>query len=822
MNIRLLKKFAQYAREELDKTQLTLCEKKDAFISMICDEYARKIGAEKFYLKDGLIPDYIKQKFSSDILSGELSHVEILGWLYQYFVDSDRTMTIDAIGGKDVSDEKVSSATQVFTPDWIVKYLVDNSLGRVFTEGNFQGLETEYFFKNFFSDRKINDIKNVTFFDPSCGSGHILVYAFDVFMKAYSCLGYSLKESAENILKFNLYGADIDPFAARLCRFVLSMKALEYGAQEKANIYSLDHLVAGSLTLDENSPLLNRKYTVVCTNPPYLSKIGGETKKYLNKNMKPYSKDLFTAFMYRGLGMCEKDGYMAYMTPNVWMYLSSHKNIREYILDNKTIVSLFQLGKGAYFSQASVDICAFVIKNNKENIPGIYISGEDFPKNLDFQNDALKKAVDMYNSGKKCAYLYEKNREYFSFIPDRPLAFRAGENVHKAFKEKKIGDLYTVKQGMTTGNNKKFLRYWYNVPFDTIGFGMSDCRLAKASGKKWFPYNKGGKFRKWYGNNEYVVMYENDGEEMKEYTSHLPQGTWVRLKSRDYYFRESVTWSFISSSHFGVRFSPVGSIFDVAGSSLFGDDLLYVLAFLSTKTAFYLLQVVNPSMNYQIRDVKSLPFIVDNDKKEYIQTLAKRCIEISRENWDSLETSYDFSKDPLVVLGKKCGSLKKSAKEYIDICQKKFDSILKAENELGIIFAKMYGLLEDLDYKVYSQDITIKIPDEKELIKNLISYCVGCAFGRYSVSQRGVVCWDKKCLPVEDVAMYVKNLLHNIFTDSDCVLEYIGGENLSDAILKYLGKEFLKNHKKQYHNKPIYFKENNMLLYDIEKSSQSQ
>lgn len=817
MNTKLLKNFAQYARAELDKTDLSLSEKKDAFISLVCDMYARKHGAEEFYLKDGAIPMNIKQKFSSDILSGELSHVEILPWLYQYFVDSDRADTVDAIGGKDISDEYVSLATQVFTPEWIVKYMVDNSLGRIFAESGMQGFETEYFLKYSLSKREINDIRDITFFDPSCGGGNILVYAFDVFMKAYLHVGYSPKESAENILKFNLYGADIDPFTVRLCSFVLSMKAREYGAHVNANIYSLDHFVAGSLTLDESVSVLNRCYTVVCTNPPYLSKIGGEVKKYLNKTMKPYSKDLFTAFMYRGLNLCERDGYMAYMTPNVWMFLSSHKDIREYILDNKTIVSLFQLGKGAYFSQASVDICAFVIKNNKENFPGIYIRGENFPKNLVSQKDVLKNAVSLYNSGKNCEYLYVKNTEYFSSIPDRPLAFWVSENVHRAFREKCIGDLYAVKQGMTTGNNKKFLRYWYNVPFDTIGFGMADCFEAKKSGKKWFPYNKGGKFRKWYGNNEYVVLYENDGEEMKEYTSHLSQGTWVRLKSRDYYFKESVTWSFISSSHFGVRFSPAGSIFDVAGSSVFGDDLLYVLAFLSTKTAFYLLQVINPSMNYQIRDVKSLPFIMDNDKKEYIHSLANKCIEISREDWNSQEISYDFLMDPLVVLGKECSSLKESMDKYIKLCKKRFDIILKAENELGNVFSRMYGLCNDLDYRVYKEDITVRIPDEKELIKNLISYCVGCSVGRFDTTENGVLSCDKKILSVEYVADYVKNLLCKSFSDGEYILEFMDGENLSDAICKYLNKDFFKNHKKQYHNKPIYFKEGNMLIYDIDK-----
>ncbi len=817
MNTKLLKNFAQNLRAELDKTTLSLSQKKDVYISVICDMYARKAGAEEFYLKKGSIPEDIKQKFSSDILSGELSHVEILGWLYQYFVDSDRAGTVDAIGGHDISDEKVSSATQVFTPEWIVKYLVDNSLGRVFCESGIQGFETEYFLKNPVSERSINDIKNITFFDPSCGGGNILVYAFDVFMKAYSYLGYSPQESAENILKFNLYGADIDPFAARLCSFSLSMKAREYGAKSNANISCLDHLVAGTLTFDDRVCILNRKYTVVCTNPPYLSKIGGDVKKYLNLNMKPYSGDLFTAFMYRGLQLCETDGYMAYMTPNVWMFLSSHKKIREYILDNKTIYSLFQLGKGAYFSEASVDICAFVIKNAKENKSGIYIRGENFPKNLASQSIALKNAVSVYNSGKKCEYVYVKDRDYFSHVPDRPLAYWVTENVHNAFKQKNIGDMYVVKQGMTTGNNKKFLRYWYKVPFDAIGFNMPDSIFAKKSGKKWFPYNKGGKFRKWYGNNDYVVLYENDGEEMKEYTSHLPQGTWVRLKSRDYYFKESVTWSFISSSHFGVRFSPVGSIFDVAGSSLFGDDLLYVLAFLSTKTAFYLLQVINPSMNYQIRDVKSLPFILDGDKKEYIQTLAKSCMEISKKDWDSQENSYGFSKDPLVILGKKGVSLKESIAEYIDLCQKRFDTILKNENEIGYIFAKNYSLIDDIDYRVYNEDITIRVPNEKELIQNLISYCVGCAVGRFDMSENGVLSCNKKVLSLDYIADYVKNLLCSLFPDSEYILNFSDEKNLLDAIYKYIKKDFIKNHNKQYHNKPIYFKTDDMLLYDIEK-----
>ena len=803
----------------MDKLYLPKEQIKTAFANALMNAYAKCKDILISPYDDSLVPNNILNKLSSDILSEEFVHVEVVGWLYQYFVDADREDAIDVIGGTDIDGALVSEATQVFTPEWIVKYLTDNSLGKYFASlfGEDKCRKSlDYYIKTEEILPPKSVVEEITFFDPCCGSGNILIYAFEVYMKMYTMLGVGEKFAARLILEKNIFGADIDLNSVAIASFALMMKAAEYDkdifkSDLRPNIYHIcDDDAIGSLAFcDDPSYVLGKKYNIVCTNPPYLGRIGGRMKSYLTSTMKPYSKDLFTAFMYRGLLLCKEGGYLAYLTPNVWMNLSSHKPIRELILDTKCITSLVMLEKGSFFTEASVDLCAFTVKNEALDTEGIYIRLKG-AQGMQGQRCSLEEAVKSLQREEPCGYIYKVSSSFFNSFPCKIMAFYAPYAVARLFGRQTIGDVFTVKQGMTTGNNKKFVRYWYEVDVNSIGFGMKNSDEAKMSGKKWFPYNKGGKYRKWYGNNDYVVMYEDDGREMKEYTSKLPQGTWVRLKSRDYYFKTSVTWSFISSSHFGVRYSPEGSIFDVAGSSLFGDDLRYVLGFLCTKTAFYLLQLINPTMNYQIRDVKLLPFLEDENSKAEVESIVDRCISLSKADYDSCELSYDFKKDPLVELASKSLSVEEATYKYIASRKKDFEELKQHESQLNAIFAKIYGVEGVIDTYVKDEDITMKIPSEKECVQNLMSYIAGCAFGRYCDELSGVVSTKRKSLNFSALTEYAHDFLKDHFCgENEAYIEKV----LETDIQTYYRKLFLKNHFSMYRKKPIYTKEGDSIVY---------
>ena len=764
---------------------------------------------------------YIKQKFSADIPSADIFDVENITWLYQYYINADRKNTIDAIGGRETDNRSISAATQVFTPKWIAEYMVDNSLGRYLTDlypHTTVTSELTYYIPHTPTHLSADtDLKDIRFFDPCCGFGNILIYAFDVFMSIYRDMGYKDECAVRSILKNNLFGADIDEYSARIARFCLMAKAHSYCpditlADVVPNIEVISNGGIGSLSIDgDEGSVTTMKFDIVCTNPPYLSRMSRELKEYTKKHFKEYSKDLFTAFMYRGLEYCKPGGYMAYMTPNVWMYLSSHRAIRQYILNSKHICTLAELEKGSYFSRASVDICAFVIQNTTSEQKSIYINPHTRKRSLDSQQKAISQAILSIKSGADCDFVFTCHQSKFSKTRDNIIAYRVDESTLDLFTGIGIGDVFTVKQGMTTGDNKRFLRYWWQVPYSDIGFDMDSTDTAAHSKKKWFPYNKGGKFRKWYGNNEYVVMYENDGEEMKAYTSTLPQGTWVRLKSREYYFKEAVTWSFISSSRFGVRYSPAGSIFDVAGSSLFGDNLTYVLGFLGSKVAYYLLQTINPTMNYQIRDIKALPYIYDSTKALRVEEITHRCIEISEKEWNDRETSYRFVRDPLVRSFKGC-DLADAIDQYLTEYGASIRELQGLESELNSIFIDLYGLGHILSPAVCRDDITIPDTDAKTVIKNLISYCTGVYFGRFSTNGGIENIYSPQSASIEDICIYITEFINEAFGNNSCkYAETILGTNIRD----YLQNQFIKDHTKKYKNCPIYQQQGNIINYTL-------
>lgn len=654
--------------------------------------------------------------------------VQIIGWLYQYYNDERKNEVINIYKGT-VKKEDIPAATQLFTTDWVVRYMVDNSLGRYWIERHPESKLAEKL--EFFVTPKNGEInhidefvkpEDVRFLDPCMGSGHILVYAFDVLMEIYKESGYTERDAAAMIVQNNLFGLDIDDRASQLAYFAVMMKARSYDrrflsrgikpnvlaikesnrmgadvrnelttdvemnatsrylvdtfrdAKELGSIITAepkdyDGYIAyldscdgqGQLTMEDadwlqntrpmlkalarQAKVLAAKYPVVCTNPPYLNKIEGRLKTFVTENYKDYSGDLFSIFTYRNLMFCKQDGYCGYMTPFVWMFIKTYEKLREFIIRNKSITTLVQMEYSA-FEEATVPICSFVLKNGKATENGLYFKLSDFKGGMEVQKQKVLEAL----ADKNCGYFYEADQSNFSKIPGSPVAYWASKTVLELFEQKCIDNYVLFRQGMATSDNNRFLRLWYEVLLTKENFNATDLRDAEQSNKKWFAYNKGGEYRKWYGNAEYVVNWENDGREMKAYTSTLTQGMNVRLKSREYYFKECISWSKISSGNIAFRFYPEGFAFDVAGCCIFdtGDYKNYFLGLLNSQLTVSLTKFLSPTLNYELDHLKKVPVIIDENKASNVNSIVRLNIEISKEDWDSYETSWDFKRNPLV------------------------------------------------------------------------------------------------------------------------------------------------------------------------------
>lgn len=642
--------------------------------------------------------------------------IEIIGWLYQYYITERHEDVVDPLHGKTVEKDDIPAATQLFTTDWVVRYIVDNSVGRYWLERNPDSSLKEYL--QYFvlpKDGKIQYVEDriepqdVTVFDPCVGSGHFLLYAFDVLVKIYTERGYSARDAVNSIVVNNLFGLDIDERAAQLAYFSLMMKARQYDSRFlerriQPNIFAIresnylsrdtfDYIAGNSAELrtdlqalvdtfydakeygsllqmpnvdfkglfdrfdqivddihfhkDEAirsylpvihiAEILSRKYAAVVTNPPYLNKFDAKLKQFIVANYKNYGGDLFSAFIYRNLLLCKADGFAGYMTPNVWMFIKTYEKLRQYLLAEKTISSLIQLAKGAFFKEATVDICSFVLKNKKELVPGLYIRLEEFKGGMDVQRQKVLEAI----ANPNCGYFYEATASNFSKIPGTPIAYWVSEQFLKAFKAgtllNNIGEIVT---GISTGKNDLYLRTWSEVNLNSISIYASDIDAIDFNVKKWLPYNKGGEARKWYGNNDYVVKW-SEAEHF-----HRSRPTFKHL-----YLKEGLTWSFVTSGMFSARYYPKGFLWDVAGSPCViknHDLLLYSLAFLSTKIANAILKIINPTINCQVDDIQRTPIIVDHDKMCIIYQIANDCVNISKYDWDSYEASWDFKKHPLI------------------------------------------------------------------------------------------------------------------------------------------------------------------------------
>lgn len=893
--------------------------------------------------------------------------VEIIGWMYQCYISEKKDEVFAALKKNvKITKENIPAATQLFTPKWIVKYMVENSLGRLWLEGHpneelqkewkyyleeaEQELEVAKELKKIREEHSKLKPEDIKVLDPCMGSGHILVYAFDVLYEIYKTAGYSEREIPRMILKNNLYGLDIDDRAAQLASFALIMKARHYNRRlfreiereslelnlcsiqesnsihkeaidyfcsldtgldndelendleylwstfidakeygsilevEKVNFEALkqrvneiedeDNLMFGDyrkMLLDKlpamikQAEIMSRKYEVCVTNPPYMGNksMNEKLKKYLQKNYPNTKYDLFASFLEKDKVYLKKYAFTAMVNQQSWMFLNSYEKLRQEIIENRIICNMIHLGTRAFeeIGGEVVSTTSFVIRNSK-NISNYISSCVDLTQ----VNDSNEKETRYLTISNEIKSNEVKNfsQNIFLNIPGNTLAYWIDENVIKHFKEdKKINDIVDVKIGLSTTNNEKFLRQWYEVSYINIGFNMGGIKEAKESFSKWFPHNKGGAYRKWYGNQDYIVNWKNDGDEIKDAAKGASGG---RIMNPEYYFKEEISWSLTSAGSFGTRFFPKGFIFDIAGPSIFGekDVLYYICGMLSSKLSKIFLEVQNQTLSVTASNVNSIPLIVEDEKKCIVNSIVDKCINFSKNEWNSFETSWDFKIHPLLKLLDRGQEYKLEAifRIWETECEENFEQLKSNEEELNRIFIDIYGLQDELTPEVEDKDITIRKADRQRDIKSFISYAVGCMFGRYSIDAEGLIYaggdfsdkWlvsNEQCsvrkiekdedgnvisdswvestfmpdmdniFPItedeyfeDDIVSRFINFVRTVYSNEtleenlDFIADSIGrkpSETARQAIRRYFIKDFYKDHLKVYQKRPIYW-----------------
>ncbi|AVQ24936.1 BREX-1 system adenine-specific DNA-methyltransferase PglX [Fusobacterium periodonticum] len=774
---------------------------------------------------------------------GKEAPIELIGWLYQFY-NSEKKDEIFAKKEK-ISKENVPAVTQLFTPDWIVKYMVENSLGKLALEstGINESLKTnwKYYIESELdeSSEKIK-IEDVKILDPAMGSGHILVYAFDLLFEIYENLGWSTKDSVLSILKNNLYGLEIDERAGQLASFALMMKAREKfsrlfsvlkreetfklntliieesnnlsekiknkvkdnnlnnlskiiedfeDAKEYGSILKLEtidketlekefNLLKESLDNEQGTLIFNEdeldinieedlelieslivqhialtnQYEAVVTNPPYMGGKGFSTKlkAYTEKNYKDSKSDLFAVFIERCNEFTKKNCYTSIITMQSWMFLSSFETLRKNIIEKTEIKSLNHLGTRA-FSEIGGEVVSTVAWISQKKSPkndGIYLRLVDY-------NNADLKEEEFFN---KANYFQAKQKD-FEKIPGSPIAYWVSDKVREIFeKNQKLGEVGEVISGMTIGKNDLYLRKWYEVNNYKINLRKLKIDEINLEKNPWIPYSKGGEIRRWYGNNEWIVNWRcsNKFNRAKTTLKHL-------------YLKEALAWNFISSSNFSMKYLENGYLWDIAGSPCFFKKELvnYVLGFLLTNFSQNILNIMNPTINYQAVDIQNMPFLYAENKANEINNLVQQNIDISKEEWDSRETSWDFEKLSLVD-GK---DLRTAFENYCSHWRDNFVQLHKNEEELNRLFIEIYELQDEMDEKVSFDDITILKKEAKiveidnskarefsseserylydrgvslefnkdELVKQFLSYAIGCIMGRYSTNKPDLI-----------------------------------------------------------------------------------
>lgn len=837
--------------------------------------------------------------------------VQIIGWLYQYYNNAPHEEVVN-MNGKAIQKDEIPAATQLFTPDWIVRYMVDNSLGKYYLERHPDSIvkhELKYLLPD--EIKAINENQDITDYkllDNAMGSGHILVYAFELFMKMYIEQGYSKRDAAQKIIENNLFGLEIDKRAFQLAYFSIMMKGREYDRRflrrnpttnlyyfedlhvsdefynfisdkvvkdnlkkvvkdfsdatelgsiikidESIDLDSIEEVVAG---LDFESGLdvfgykkiqqqilktlkiikvMATKYEAVVTNPPYMNKFDKTLKKYLRDNYKNYSKDLFSVFIYHNVHQLVKGGYAGYMTPLVWMFIKTYEPLRHDIINNFKIDSLIQMEYSA-FEEATVPIDTFVLKNSDDKI-GTYLRLSNFKGGMIVQEQKVLEAI----IDPTVKYLYHTDQSNFDKIPGSPIAYWISQKSFKLFSKEKLGDISQTRLGMATSDNKKFVRFWYEIDLNNIGFNYKNRQVAEESAKKWFPYDKGGEFRKWFGNNYLVVNWKKDGIEIRNFKNKNGK---VRSHNYnlDYIFKSGLTWSALTSGNLSIRYTMVGHLFDNAGSKLFTNDsnIFRILGYLGSVVSNYYVSILNPTMNIQPGTISELPYINNDDIA--IDKLVNLNIRLSKFDWDAFETSWDFQKSPLLT--QNAASLRQAYNSWSNEALTRFNQLKSNEEKLNRIFINLYGLQGELTPEEDDKEVSVRKADQVRDIKAFLSYFIGCVFGRYSLDHDGLVYaggdWDNSKYTTfkpnkeniilltdrqyfdddRDIIIRLKEFLTKTFDPETLTenMDFIAqtldpkkferGTSAEDIIRTYFLNDFYKDHAKIYQKRPIYWEFN--------------
>lgn len=955
---------------ELSKIMPFMFDKKGGYADILFPE--NLLMPDSFLMK--LREVFEDSKEYNESKDEKIVPVEIIGWLYQYYNSELKDEVFaDLKKNKKITKEKIAPATQLFTPHWIVKYMAENSLGKLAIEncGVSEDLKEnwKYYIENSDSEKDSErlNIEDIKIIDPAMGSGHMLTYCFDLLMEIYDNLGWGTKDSVISILKNNIYGLEIDKRAGQLASFAIFMKGREYfsrlfkvaerenislntfwidesdnisdeirkiiyenslknletllgnftNAKEYGSILKIPNIDMENLNseiekIDEiyhsqgqlslmtgekavldfekeyekikklirQQEIFQNKFDIVITNPPYMGGKGysEKLKKYVEKNYKDSKGDLFAVFIEKCNEMTKKDRYTSMITMQSWMFLSSFENLRQMIVEKTEIQSLNHLGTRA-FEEIGGEVVSTVSWVSKKRIPnekGIYIRLVDY-------NNAQWKEKEFFNKEN----YYKTNQKDFEKIPGSPIAYWVSDKVRDIFeKSQKLGDVGEAKVGLQTGDNDKFLRLWNEVNYNKIGFGISNSKEAIENEKKWFLFNKGGDKRKWYGNQEYLVNWENDGYEIKNFYD--DKG---KLRSRpqntEYYFKESIGCSAISSTQNFFRKYNSGSIFDVNLRCYFFEKFINeYMAFFNANIFIYFSRLLSPTLALNANDLNRIPIKFGENRT--IDNLVQQNINIAKEEWDSRETSWDFKK-LFITNGSKISD---SYKNYCNHWRDNFVQMHKNEEELNKLFIDIYELNDEMDEKVPFEDITLlknetKITEiltssshisdteerektsegylynrgvelefnKEEIIKQFLSYAVGCIMGRYSIDKNGLIMANSDDVLISsDSLLLIKdregNIRHeienprflpddfgiipitseNVFANDivtkvfDFVKALYGEENFEENInficealgkkendscenilRNYFIKDFYTDHLKRYQKRPIYW-----------------
>lgn len=875
--------------------------------------------------------------------------VEIIGWLYQYYNTELKDDTFAKLKKNiKITKERIPAATQLFTPDWIVRYMVENSVGRIWIEhlravdpstdekATAERFGWKYYLPEAEQEDAVNvklaeirstykDLKptDITCIDPCMGSGHILIAMFDVLMDIYESAGYDKREAAFEIVENNIHGLDIDKRAYQLAYFAVMMKGRGYNrrflrgrdgkpepkvyaivesneinrnhlkffgthlseiernlavkqikglldtfvdAKEYGSILNvdacdwdvLDRFVedlrtdgqisfesVGSEETQESlrklvqvAHILGQKYDAVVTNPPYMGASGMGTKlsKYIKDNYSNSKVDLYSVFIEKCRDFTSYNGYQAMITQHGWMFLGSFTNMRCLAL-MYDIVNMAHLGARAFdeISGEVVQSVAFVFR--KSSIKG-YVS--DYLRLVRGTSEKQKQS-DFFEK----RYEYYASKELYSSIPGSPIAYWVNLSLSNAFSGKLLCDFASTKQGLATGNNDLFLRFWFEIDKTMFANELLSQDKAISSDFTWFPCNKGGSFRKWFGNNDYVVNWKNNGFEIRNYKDDSG-----KLRSRpqnlQYYFKEGITWSSIAN-RLSLRFSPEGFIFETKGSMCFAEgnmSIKYILGLLNSKVSEEALKILSPTLDFHEGPMSKVPVIYSKAYYERVIALVDKCIEICMDDWNDYEASWEFMQHPLVSIIAKnpkvfnesnCIDIEKCYICWENECTERFNQLQCNEEELNRIFISIYGLQDELIPEIEDKDVTVRRADLGREIRSLISYAVGCMFGRYSLDEKGLIYaggeWDNNrykifipdkdnCIPITDEEYFSDDIVgrfvefvktvygaETLEDNLDFIANALGnkGNTSREVIRNYFLKDFYSDHLKVYQKRPIYW-----------------